>query len=510
MSAGSDASAHSVASLALEAYRTRIGAVINYVDDAAAARIPLPTDEAELEKTVYGLLDYLLAAEDAFKASRALLTEHAGRLERVAAARAALRAEQAQTAALVAELLELRDAADDEIAAEMNRADELRAAAAAGESAGRGAWKPLCRDTSMRLSSPCLPPTALLLLRAAPVRLTDLIEAAERYAYTTPVESGGGSGVGGAEEAGASAKAPVLPPMPGEPQMRASLTFQMQGESSSAAAYRCSSAGAPYHHHGICSAVIVAHAAAAAAGGRPLDAVPVPDGFPLPVPPELPGADGSHDPLASRPLPGTAWLDPFAWMRRERAGGDAAVVSSTTVVADGAAAESDHHDDVAMARAAAPAASPPPPHLHVPPEGMAAAVATPVPQQIPVTMPIAPAAPAATAAPATAASGGVSGAAAGVPSTAPSAAATSAAAGGSGAAAAAAAAAPKRVVPAAAGGGGGGGGAGGGGINLSSLPPELQALIRSRFPKDWRPGDPLPPNLPPIKQLLASLQRKPA
>jgi hypothetical protein len=125
-------SPHMAASLALEAYRTRLGAVLSFIDDAAAARIQLPTDPEELTATLDGLLEYFLAGEAAFTASGSELAQHSKRVQSLRAALDALEREDQDTALLIHQLHACSATADASIAAAMDTADALRAAAASG------------------------------------------------------------------------------------------------------------------------------------------------------------------------------------------------------------------------------------------------------------------------------------------------------------------------------------------------------------------------------------------
>jgi len=125
-------SSHMAASLALEAYRTRLGAVLSFIDDAAAARIQLPTDPEELTATLDGLLEYFLAGEAAFTASGSELAQHSKRVQSLRAALDALEREERDTALLIHQLHACSATADASIAAAMDTSDALRAAAASG------------------------------------------------------------------------------------------------------------------------------------------------------------------------------------------------------------------------------------------------------------------------------------------------------------------------------------------------------------------------------------------
>ena len=128
-------SPHLAATLALEAYRTRLGAVLAFIDDAASARIQLPTDVIEMTATLDGLLEYFLAGEAAFTATGPALAAHTARVEELAAAVAELEREELTSAVLAQQLHILTGAADNGISLLVDASDSL--AAAANSSASR-------------------------------------------------------------------------------------------------------------------------------------------------------------------------------------------------------------------------------------------------------------------------------------------------------------------------------------------------------------------------------------
>ncbi len=125
---------HTSATLALEAYRSRLGSVLSFIDDAVSARIQLPTDAEELSRTLNGLLEYFLAGEAAFTASGAELDAHRLRVCALHAANAALRREEAHTVLLLQALQLAGAAVDDSASMHIDKANALRSAAAAGSS----------------------------------------------------------------------------------------------------------------------------------------------------------------------------------------------------------------------------------------------------------------------------------------------------------------------------------------------------------------------------------------
>lgn len=143
----SAATPHFAASMALESYRTRLGAVLAFIDDAAAARIQLPTDETELSATLNGLLEYFLGGEAAFTAANAELKRHAKRVKSLELATEELRQEEARTALLVAQLQLYTGTADAAISDQIDTAEALRAGAASGSYLPR----PRTPDTSIRI-----------------------------------------------------------------------------------------------------------------------------------------------------------------------------------------------------------------------------------------------------------------------------------------------------------------------------------------------------------------------
>lgn len=137
--------AASAATLALEAYRTRLGAVLAFIDDAASARIQLPTEVGEMTATLDGLLEYFLAGEAAFTATGPALASHTTAVEDLAASIAELEREETASAVLALQLQQLSGRADSSISALTDASEALDAAAATGA----------CRPCELRRELPC-------------------------------------------------------------------------------------------------------------------------------------------------------------------------------------------------------------------------------------------------------------------------------------------------------------------------------------------------------------------
>lgn len=90
------------ATLALEEYRSRLGAVLNLLEDAAHGRLEFPTESEELVKTLDGLVDYLLAGEASVMSTREALAQHNKQYEELQALQA--QADEAYADVVVAAL----------------------------------------------------------------------------------------------------------------------------------------------------------------------------------------------------------------------------------------------------------------------------------------------------------------------------------------------------------------------------------------------------------------------
>jgi hypothetical protein len=180
------------ATLALEDYRSRLIRVFDMLDDAASGKYELPLEKGGFDGVIEECVGYLLEGEAHVNASRERIAEHIAKTEKLA------------------ELDRQVEAASRELY-ERCHARSLRSAAL--DDAVRNARIALAR---------------LERASRSPVSIDMIVRASERFAYTRQPPPGWSASGGNAP------LAPVLPGMPGDTEMRASLLYRLQVCDSSA------------------------------------------------------------------------------------------------------------------------------------------------------------------------------------------------------------------------------------------------------------------------------------